>query len=165
MRAAKDDSMWASYQAFNADIAWTGTATALDPVTAVPLRSPVAYTHSCFSVSDGKVRTATALLDSEESSVEEVVAFETLDVDLDGSYSTEHAGGLAIASLLGGRGTASTVLEHSLAASDRERRRVLLSYGESRALEQVLLLVDHPLSSPFLSSLAGAGRPAAHSCP
>jgi len=63
----------------------------------------------------------------------------TTDVDLDGSFSDEHAGGrgllhaMALIEAAHGRSAdAATelVLEHTLAISDSERWRVLLVYGE-----------------------------------
>ena len=79
------------------------------------------------------------------------------DIDLDGSYSTEHADGLGLASLLLERDDESSasclVVEHSLAVSDEERRRSLLVYGDGE-LEAVILLAE---------CKGGAPEPAAHS--
>ncbi len=140
------DEQWIAFGKFNTMVAWTGTATVIDPLTAVPSPS-VAYDHFVASVPGAprSIKTTTTTATGTRSEETVSLSGSGLDVDLDGSYSADHPNGLELAALLGG-GTANDggiVLEHSLACSDRERRRLLLSYdGASGTLLQVLLLVE-----------------------
>ena len=132
------------FKEFNTRVAWEGTATTIDPRTAVP-SAPIEYKHYVFEHEDEfSVRTTTTTADGARCDETMAYARAGLDVDLDGSYSAEHRDGLKFPSLFGGSDLGATVvLEHSLATSDRERRRLLLSYSaDSGALEQVLLLVE-----------------------
>lgn len=142
VRAVAADEQWKSFKQFNA-VAWTGTATAIDPGTGVP-SEPVAFEHRVTSVAPQTVRTTTVITTEPDVQAEECVRFSgALDVDLDGSYSAEHRDGLAITALLGSAEPDCIVFEHSLAVSERERRRLLLAYSEeSGKLQQVLLLVE-----------------------
>lgn len=165
-------AQWKSYLAFNADIGWRGYATVIDPQTAVPNLPGIEYNHFVAAADDdgsaAVVRTTTSLGSAgPDDKVVETVKFMAgnADIDLDGSYSCEHAGGLGLATLLLGDATSRRVIEHSLAVSDDERRRCLLSYStESGTLESVLLLVERKgaeveLASPAtLFSLVGTWR-------
>ena len=177
-RFGRGSEAWQSYSSFNAGVAWTGLAIEIDPQTAIPGGSQ-AYLHY---VAEGRgaspttVRTTTSLTIEPTAPHYEEVGFEALDVDLDGSYSAQHPDGLALASLLLGNGTEAVadsapplVLEHSLATSDNERRRLLLVYdADSRALHNVLLLVESrrmadeevvpvvPIAAATLFSLLGS---------
>ena len=150
---------WGSFAKFNVDVAWQGTATVIDPNTCEPTLPPVTYDHfvSAEPKKPGAIRTTTTTTSGSGAGgkAEEVVVLEpsTFDVDLDGSFSTEHAEGLGLAEQLfaaTGKERAvdapHLVIEHSLAVSDDERRRCLLSYAGG-ALERVLLLVERRLSA------------------
>jgi hypothetical protein len=138
---------WKSYLAFNANSGWRGYATIIDPATAVPTLPGIEYSHFVAAEEeDASIRTTTTLGSSgpDAKTVETVQFFAgNIDVDLDGSYSCDHANGLGLAALLLDDATARRVVEHSLAVSDDERRRCLLSYcAETGVLESVLLLVE-----------------------
>ena len=147
VHAATDDEHWVAFSKFNAMVAWTGTATVINPLTAEPSQQ-VAYEHFVASVPGAPriIKTTTTTASGTRS--EETVNLSTsgLDVDLDGSYSAEHPAGLTLATLFGSADSGTDgihIFEHSLACSDRERRRLLLSYDtKSGALRQVLLLVE-----------------------
>ena len=150
--SSSSPSAWKSYCAFNADVSWRGYATTIDPKTAVPSLPGVEYSHFIATDEGGKatVRTTTTIgaAGPDEKSVE-TVGFNaaSVDIDLDGSYSTEHPDGLGLATLLRRSDEApperTSVVEHCLAVSDTERRRCLLSYdAASGALDSVLLLVE-----------------------
>ena len=164
-------SPWSAFTAFNADAAWRGYAYAVDPATAVPKLPGIEYSHF-VALDDSKkaaVRTTTTIGKdaSADSKVIESVAFKSMDVDLDGSYSCEHPDGLGLAALLRDNDDApkARVIEHCLATSDDERRRCLLSYSaENGMLESVLLLVERksaevdPAAHATLFALAGNWR-------
>ena len=148
---------WKSYLAYNADVGWRGYATLIDPRTAVPTLPGVTYSHFVASDEDERaaaVRTTTSVgAAGPDKKLEETVAYVggNADIDLDGSYSCEHPDGLALATLLLNSAEESKktpaethrVIEHSLAVSDEERRRCLLSYSTTTgALDSVLLLVE-----------------------
>ena len=145
--AAADDEQWNAFGKFNAMVAWTGTATVINPLTAEPSQQ-VAYEHFVAFVPGTPriIKTTTTTASGTRSEETVNLSASGLDVDLDGSYSAEHSAGLTLATLLGGADSGSDgrhTFEHSLACSDRERRRLLLSYDtKSGALRQVLLLVE-----------------------
>ena len=133
----------------------------IDPATAEPSLPGVAYEHYVEAEGEAAtvVRTKTVLRSDESNDpLLESVRFDasTLDVDLDGSYSAEHASGLGLARVLLGEqgGEDSIVLEHSLAVSDDERRRSLLVYARDTGdLTSVLMLCERKGGEP---------EPAAH---
>ena len=162
-------SPWGAYLAFNADVSWRGYATRVDPSTCVPTLPGIEYTHFIAAEDENtKVRTTTSLGDSgpDGKSIESIGFVQgNADIDLDGSYSCEHTNGLGLAALLSGMDDECIVVEHSLATSDDERRRCLLSYeATSGSLKSVLLLVERkgqaadPAPQGTLYSLCGTWR-------
>ena len=142
------DAPWPCFCKFNVG-AWRGYAVSIDPKTFVPNLPGVEYDHFVAVDDPDKMalRTTTTTRggDGEKSVESIVVAGDTLDIDLDGSYSVDHPDGLSLANLLAGRETAAacTVIEHSLAVSDDERRRAVLTYdSDSGELETLLLLSE-----------------------
>ena len=153
------DAPWPSFRRFN-EGAWKGYAVIVDPATAVPRLPGIQYEH--FVSADDPEKLAMRTYTTRDGDAEKVTEDFNLDgtgldIDLDGSYSTEHADGLGLASLLLERDDESSasclVVEHSLAVSDEERRRSLLVYGDGE-LEAVILLAE---------CKGGAPEPAAHS--
>ena len=107
---------WEAYGKFNTDVAWRGYALAIDPETAEPSLPGIEYTTLAASdpADELRTRTTTTRSDGGESCVEEWRIEAGTDVDLDGSYSADHVGGLALARLLLGEGAGGRVLEHAL---------------------------------------------------
>ena len=139
------------------DSSWRGVATVIDPKTGEPLGS-VEYHHdvACDPPANERrltVRTSTTIGTTSSSFRKEVIKLTQpiTDVDLDGSYSFEHAKGLRFASeLLDAAGAAGAdaaaagfVIEHCLGTTDDEQLRVLLAYdATTRELAAVLYLVE-----------------------
>ena len=86
-------------------------------MTAAPCGPGVEYTHFVGVDGDRRLVTTTTTAAGERRE-ERVELGATLDVDLDGSYSTEHEDGLRLPQLLGAADGDHLVIEHSLATSD-----------------------------------------------
>ena len=145
--------IWDAFSSFNVGVVWSGTATMVDPATAVP-KATVRYTQRAFAASgSGALRLVTTTTDGGRAS--ETARLKSLDADLDGSYSAEHAAPLEMLALLRQKATDgetdeyegsdvgdgdTRLLELSLACTDRERRRVLLVYAGGKLTQIVCLL-------------------------
>ena len=143
------DTPWASFANFNVG-RWAGRATGFAvtrPTAGAPeasaLLGPVAYTHVVGARRDRPLELALMTSCGPDDRCQESLTLSGwTDVDVDGSFSDHHARGLPHAQMLiramGREGaaveaardaTSPLVIEHSLALSDRERRRCLLIYG------------------------------------
>lgn len=145
---ARVETPWTDFAHFNLG-RWHGRAISIDPVTAAPRSSEKRFTLTHAEAGQPcTYSTSAALLDDDRRSCAFETTFdERADVDLDGSYSNDHAAGCDFAALLSDLADASSafVIEHSIACSDDERVRLLLLYGApaadadedaARALEQ-----------------------------
>lgn len=125
---------------------WQGVCHDIDPITAEP--SFPCATYSCRVALFDQSRVVTTATVGEIERDETFIIDTATDIDLDGTYSAEHSAGMELVGLLAPDArSSSTVIEHSIATSDSERRRCLLVYeGEGGqtplVLSRVLLLVE-----------------------
>jgi hypothetical protein len=132
-------SPWVALKAFNCGT-WHGQCVAYDRTDSRVPPASVNYNHTvCESGMPLELTSTTVIQGSDAPVLHPLRLSSTTDVDLDGSFSDQHAGerGLLHARALleathgaeAHRG-AKLVLEHTLAISDTERWRCLLVYGE-----------------------------------
>ena len=136
---------------------WRGRAQRISPTTAEPLDAEQSYVQVVRAEQrrpEQLVLTSETRLDGEQSRASDtLLTSRSTDVDLDGTFSAEHAS-LEQATLFGvAADDDALVLEHSVAVSDDERRRCLLVYkpcadegtdddDDELELEEALLLVE-----------------------
>lgn len=132
----KVETPWTDFASYNLG-RWHGRAVSIDPVTAAPR-----YPEARFTVSHAQADrpltyiTKATLLEGGAGCEFETTLDERADVDLDGTYSNDHAG-CALSAMLGAAAGAAApadpasafVVEHSIAADDDERVRLFLTYG------------------------------------
>lgn len=133
-------SPWVALKSFNCGT-WHGQCVAYDRTDTRAPPASIAYNHTVCESGTPLELTSTTIIQGSDAPVLHPLRFSsTTDVDLDGSFSDEHAGerGLLHARALleathgpeAHQGT-ELVLEHTLAISDTERWRCLLFYGEA----------------------------------
>ena len=127
------DSPYLALANFNVGT-WRGRVQRISPTTAEPLGAEQSYVQVVRAEQrrpEQLVLTSETRLDGEQSSTSDaLLTSRSLDVDLDGTFSAEHAR-LEQAALFGvAADGAALVLEHSVAVSDDERRRCLLVYKQ-----------------------------------